>query len=128
MSGSDSSDPGSNPVRRLVFLAALAVLMYLCQRTFRFTHDGLNIGFGCLYLLLPLFAIKPALRLPRWAKMTTLTLLVPSLTFSVLGLSAIAACDIPDAFRTSNSAESYVPYSAGGTRFILRGRKRQEGP
>jgi hypothetical protein len=65
--------------------------------TFRFTHNGLNLTFGCLFLLLPFFAIKPALRLPRRAKITTLILLMPTLAFSMLGLSAMAACDIPGA-------------------------------
>lgn len=97
MSGLAPSDPGFKPVRRLVFLVALAILMYSCMRTFRFTHDELNLAFGCLFLLLPFFAIKPALCLPRWAKITTLILLAPSLAFSVLGLTAMTACDIPDA-------------------------------
>jgi hypothetical protein len=97
MIGSVPSDPSSKPFRRLVFLVALAVFMYLCMGTFRFTHNGLNLTFGCLFLLLPFFAIKPALRLPRRAKITTLILLMPTLAFSMLGLSAMAACDIPDA-------------------------------
>lgn len=97
MSGSIPSDHGSKPVRHLVILGALAVFMYLCMGMFRFTHDGLNLAFGCLFLLLPFFAIKPTLHLPRWAKITTLTLLIPVLGFSVLGLLGMAACDIPDA-------------------------------
>jgi hypothetical protein len=99
MSGSVPSDPSSNPVRSLVILATLGLLMYLCLRTFRFTHAGLNIAFGCLFLLLPFFAIKPALRLPRWGKITTLTLLAPILTISVLGISAMVAWDIPAAVK-----------------------------
>lgn len=97
MSGSVPSDPSSKPVRRLVFLVALAATMYLCVRTLRFTHEGLNLAFGCLFFLLPLFAVKPALRLPRSAKIATLILLIPSLAFSLMGLSAMVACDIPDA-------------------------------
>jgi len=31
-----------------------------------------HLAFGCLFLLLPSFASKPALLLPRWAKITTL--------------------------------------------------------
>jgi hypothetical protein len=73
--------------------------MYLCMGAFRFTHEGLNLAFGCLFLILPFFAIKPALRLPQWAKIATLTLVVPMLVFSVVGLSAMAACDIPDAIN-----------------------------
>jgi hypothetical protein len=81
MSGAIPSDSSSKPVRRLVILAALAVLMYLCMRTLRFTFDGLNLAFGSLFLLLPFFAIKPALRLPLWAKIATFTLLsrIPNL-------------------------------------------------
>jgi hypothetical protein len=67
------------------------------MRALRFTHAGLNLAFGCLFLLLPLFAIKPALRLPRWAKIVTLTLLMPLLAFSLVGLFGMVACDIPDA-------------------------------
>lgn len=97
MKGSISWNRRSNPVRRLVFLTALTVFMYLCMRAFRFTNAGLNPAFGCLFLLLPLFAIKPALRLTRWVKIVTLSLLMPLLAFSVVGLSAMVACDIPDA-------------------------------
>lgn len=86
-----------NPVRRLIFLIALMVFMYLCMRTLRFTHDGLNLAFGCFFLLLPFFAFKPALRLPRWAKIITLTLLIPLSAISVLCLVGIVACDIPKA-------------------------------
>lgn len=97
MSGSVPSNPGSRPVRRFAFLVALAVFMYLCMGTFRFTHHGLNLAFGCLFLLLPFFAIKPALRLPRWQKIAAFMVLTPMLAFSVLGLTGMAACDIPDA-------------------------------
>jgi hypothetical protein len=97
MSDSVPSNRSFNPVLRLAFLAALMTFMYLCMRTLRFTNDGLNLAFGCLFLLLPLFAVKPALRLPRRSKIATLTLLVPLSAFSLIGLSAMVACDIPDA-------------------------------
>jgi hypothetical protein len=97
MSGSVPSNLGSKPVRHLVFLVMLAVLMYSCMGAFRFTYDGLNLAFAGLFLLLPFFAIKPTLRLPRWAKVTTLILLVPMLGISVLGLLGMAACNIPAA-------------------------------
>jgi hypothetical protein len=87
----------SDPIRRLVFLAALTIAMYSCMRTLRFTHDGLNIAFECLFNLLPLFAIKPALRLRRWPKILALTLLTPLLAISVLGLFGMVACEIPGA-------------------------------
>ena len=99
MSGSAPSDPGSRPVRRLVFLVGLAVFLYWCSDTFRFTLDGLNMAFGCIFLLLPFFAIRPALRLPRWARITTAILLIPVLAFSVMGLAAMAACEIPNAIN-----------------------------
>ena len=97
MSGSVPSDRSSNPVRRLVFLAALMIVMYVCMCTLCFTHAGLNIAFVCLFHLLPLFAIKPALRLPLPGKIVTLSLLFPLLAFSLLGLSGAALFDIPDA-------------------------------
>ena len=91
------SNRSFNPVWRLVFLTSLMVFMYLCMRTLRFTNAGLNLTFGCLFLLLPLFAIKPALRLPRWAKILTFALLMPLMAFSVVGLVGMVACDIPAA-------------------------------
>ncbi len=97
MSDSVPSNRRSNPVRRLVLLTALIVFMYLCMRTLRFTHAGLNLAFGCLFLVLPFFAIKPALRLPRRAKTMTLILLMPLLAFSAFGLLATMVADIPDA-------------------------------
>jgi hypothetical protein len=114
MSGSIPPDFRSKPVQSLIFLAALAILMYLCMRTFRFTRDGLNIAFGCLFLLLPFFAIRPALRLPRWGKMMTLALLAPILTFSVLRLSAMAACDIPDALKHVQLSRELCTLQHGG--------------
>lgn len=99
MSGSVPWNVNSNPVRRLVVLTGLMVLMCLCMRTFRFTHTGLNLAFESVFLLLPLFAIKPALRLSRWAKIVTLSLLLPLLAFSSVGLLGMVACDIPDAIN-----------------------------
>jgi hypothetical protein len=83
-------------VRRLVILAALMTFMYLCSCALRFTNDGLNVAFECIFWLLPLFAIGPALRLPRPAKTVSLILLAPLWAFSLLALSALVACDIPD--------------------------------
>lgn len=40
-----------------------------------------------------------SLPLPRSAKIVTLTLLMPLLAFSLMGLSAMVACDIPDAIN-----------------------------
>jgi len=99
MSDSFSSDSRPTPLRRLVFLIALGFFMYWCMGRFRFTHHGLNLAFVCLFHLLPAFSLKPALRLQGWSKIATLILLVPMLGFSVLSLSAMAACDIPDAVK-----------------------------
>ena len=63
MSDSVPSNRRSNPVRHLILLTALMVFMYLCMRTLRFTHAGLNLAFGCLFPCASFFAIKPALRL-----------------------------------------------------------------
>ena len=97
MSDSFPSDSRPNPAWRLVFLIASGVFMYWCMGRFRFANHGLNLTFVCLFHLLPAFAIKPALRLPRRSKIATPILLVPMLGFSVLSLSAMAACDFPDA-------------------------------
>jgi len=97
MSGSVPSDRSLNPVRRLVFLAAFPIVMYFCMHTLRFTHDGLNIAFACLFLLLPLFAIKPALHLRDRAKIVAIVLLAPIWAFSFLGLLMTALNDIPNA-------------------------------
>lgn len=103
-----------NPARRIAFLALLAVVMYLCMSAFRFTLDGLNIAFGFLFLLLPIFAIKPALRLPRLAKIVTLILLTPMLAFSVVGIMAMVACDIPAAVNHHQLSRELCALNQGG--------------
>lgn len=97
MSDSTRSTRSTAPVRRLVFIAALMVFMYLCMNVLRFTHAGLNLAFEFLFLLLPVLAVKPALRLPRTAKIVALILLVPLSAISTLGIVGMVACDIPDA-------------------------------
>lgn len=97
MNDSVASKRSFNPVRRLVILAALMVFLHFFRDTFRFTHEGVNLAFQVLSLLLPFFALKPALRLPRNGKIITFPVLIPLLAYSALGLPAIAACDIPDA-------------------------------
>jgi hypothetical protein len=96
---SDSVPPNRsfNPLRRLIVLAAIMAFMYQCTYTLRFTNDGMNLVFEGVFYLLPLLAIRPALRLPRWTKITTLILLAPLLALSAFGLSAMVACDIPAA-------------------------------
>ena len=97
MSGLVPSHRRPSPVRRLFLLAGLMGFMYWCACTLGSTHDGLNIAFECLFDLLPLLAIKPALRLSRWASIATLILLTPLVAFSLLGLSGEALFDIPAA-------------------------------
>ncbi|HEY3705085.1 MAG TPA: hypothetical protein VGL22_08490 [Terracidiphilus sp.] len=99
MSGSVAGNRSFNPLRSLAVLAALMVFMYLCSCTLRFTNDGLNLAFGAVFYLLPLLAVRPARRLPRLAKITSLILLAPVLVLSFFGLSSMAACDIPDAIN-----------------------------
>ena len=97
MSDSVPSNRNSNRVH-LVFLAVLMIFMYLCMRTLCFTNTGLNLAFGSLFLLLPFFAIKPALGLPRGAKIVMFTLLLPLVAFLLRWvLLSMVACDIPDA-------------------------------
>ncbi|WP_162601237.1 hypothetical protein [Occallatibacter savannae] len=74
----------------------------------------MNIASRCLFLLLPFIAIKPALRLPRWGKITTLALLMPILSFSVVGLSAMVACDIPDAVKHVQLSRELCTLQHGG--------------
>jgi hypothetical protein len=97
MSDSAPSKLSFTPARRLVLLTALMAFMYLCMCTLRFTLAGLNLAFVSLFILLPFFAVKPALRLPRWAKIVTFILLWPMLTLSAILLLGMAACDIPAA-------------------------------
>jgi len=91
------SDRSSSHVRHLVFLAAVMIAMYLCMRTLRFTHHGLNVAFASLFLSVPLFGIRPALRLRRWPKILALVLLTPLLAISIPRLLMMATNDIPDA-------------------------------
>jgi hypothetical protein len=90
-----ANDP--NPARHLAVLVVLAAFMYLCASTLRFTHDGLNLAYKFLFLLLPFFAIKPALQLRRWPKVISLVLIVPLSSLSSCGLLGFCACEIPAA-------------------------------
>ena len=80
MSGSGSSDIRGKTIRHLVVLVAFMVFMYLCAGIFRFAHEGLNLAFKGVFYSIPLFALKPALRLTRWTKIVTLILLSPCLS------------------------------------------------
>lgn len=84
-------------LRRLLFLAALMGLGYLCTRTLRFTNDFLNIGFVCSFFLIPFLAAREALRLGGWLKVVTTILLVPLLALSMLALLLTVGCDLPAA-------------------------------
>jgi hypothetical protein len=72
---------------------------YLCIRTLRFTNDGLNIAFGCAFLLLPFLAIRPTLRLRGLPRALAVFFLAPVLAISLFSLFTIAVFDIPAAVR-----------------------------
>lgn len=92
----ESVDHKRKAVGQLFALAALMALGWLCMRTLRFTNDGLNLAFGCVFLLIPFFAVRPVLRLDRWPKALALILWGPLLALSSFGLLAMVSCDIPD--------------------------------
>jgi hypothetical protein len=99
MAESVSSDHGSNPVRQFVIVILAMVFMYLCMQTLRFTNNGLNVAFLCLFLLLPLLLAPAALRLRRRAKVVAAVFLLPVLAVSLLSLFFVAIFDIPAAVR-----------------------------
>jgi hypothetical protein len=82
-------------LRRLLFLAALMGLGYLCTRTLRFTNDFLNVAFVCSFFLIPFLAAREALRLGGWLKVVTTILLVPLLALSMVSLLLTVSCDLP---------------------------------
>ncbi|HEY1209918.1 MAG TPA: hypothetical protein VGE85_11160 [Terracidiphilus sp.] len=67
---------------QLVVLAALMVIGYTVVHTLRFTVGALNFFFECAFYIIPLFAIRPVLRLRRWPKIWGLILLSPLLLLS----------------------------------------------
>jgi hypothetical protein len=91
----ESTDERPKPARTLIVLAALMALGYLCIRTPRFTNDFINVAFVCSFLLIPLLAVQPVLRLARWPKLVTAILLAPLLTLSLLFLLLTVSCDLP---------------------------------
>jgi hypothetical protein len=82
-------------LRRLLFLAALIGLGYLCTRTLRFTNHFLNIAFLCSFFLVPFVAAREALRLGGWLKVVTTMLLIPLLALSMVSLLLTVSCDLP---------------------------------
>jgi len=89
------ADNRRSAVLQLLVVAALMAVSYLCIRTLRFTNDGLDVAFVCLFFLLPFLAIRPVLRLRRWPKVAAAIFLVPLLTLSLLCLLFTVTCDIP---------------------------------
>ena len=89
------ADNRRSAVLQLLVVAALMAVSYLCIRTLRFTNDGLDVAFVCLFFLLPFLAIRPVLRLRRWPKVAAANFLVPLLTLSLLCLLFTVTCDIP---------------------------------
>lgn len=91
---SESTDDSRNSVRQLLVVAALIAVGYVCMRTLRFTHGGLNLAFVCAFLLTPFLAIRPVLLLRRWPKVLTTILLAPFLALSLLFLLITMSCDV----------------------------------
>jgi hypothetical protein len=91
----ETTENRSGAMRQLLLVAALMGLGFACIRTLRFTNDGLNLAFGCGFLLVPFFAIRPLLRLRRWPRVLITVLLTPLLAFSMLTLLFTVGCDIP---------------------------------
>ena len=91
------SDHRSNSVRQFLGLGVLMAAMYMCTRTLRFSNNGLNLAFVCLFFLLPFLAAWVALRLRRRAKVVAAVVLAPILTISLLFLLMMAIFDIPAA-------------------------------
>ena len=91
----ESTDDRSDAVRQLLFIVALMGLGYVCMRTLRLTHDGLNLAFVCGFLLIPFLAVRPALQLRRWPKVVTTILLAPLLALALLCLLTTVTCDVP---------------------------------
>ena len=92
----ETADDRSRAIRQLLVVAALMGLGWICIRTLRFTNDGLNLAFGCGFLLLPFFAIRPVLRLPRWPRVLfAVVVLTPVLAIAMLALLLTVGCDIP---------------------------------
>jgi len=96
---SDSADGRRNPVWQLLVLAALMTVGYICIRTLRFTHDGINVGFVCTFFLTPFLAIRAVLRMRRWPKVLTTILLVPVLAVSLISLLITMTCVVPAAIE-----------------------------
>jgi hypothetical protein len=91
----ETANDRSRAIRQLLVVAALMGLGWICIRTLRFTNDGLNLAFGCGFLLLPFFAIRPVLRLRRWPRMLMAVVLTPVLALAMLALLFTVGCDVP---------------------------------
>jgi len=96
---SESINHARGSLWQLLVVTALIIVGYACSRSLRFTHQGLNLAFECVFLLSPFVAIRPMLRLPRWPKALGTVLLCPLLAISLLGLLALATCEVPDLVR-----------------------------
>jgi hypothetical protein len=79
-----STNDTRNSVRQILVVAVLMTVGYVCIRTLRFTHGGLNFVFVCAFLITPSLAIRPVLRLRRLPKIFGIILLTPLLLLSLL--------------------------------------------
>ena len=113
-------------LRRLLFLAAVMGLGYLCTRTLRFTNDFLNIAFVCSFFLIPFLAAREALRPGGWLKIVTTILLVPLLALSMVSLLLTVSCYLPDAMGHVERSRELAWVQQGNYQSIFSGTKPPE--
>src|SRR4051794_24715875 len=91
----EAADDRRTSVWQLLVPVTLMAVGYLCIRALRFTNEEFNLAFVCAFLVIPIFVIRPVLRLRRWPKMLATVTLAPVLAFSILCLLMTISCDIP---------------------------------
>jgi hypothetical protein len=92
-----SPNHGSSPIRQFLVVILGMAGMYLCSRILRFTNNGLNIVFLCIFFLLPFLLMRVARRLRGRTRTLTTLFLVPALGISLVFLFSVAIFDIPAA-------------------------------
>ncbi len=91
----ESPNQTRRSVLQLLLIAALMGIGYTCIQTLRFTSEWLNFIFVCLFFATPFLAIRPVLRLRKWARVLGLVLLFPLVSLSSLMLLFTVGCDGP---------------------------------
>lgn len=89
------ADSRRGAVQQLFAIGAVMAVGYVLTRILHFTNDALNIAFVCLLLLVPIFAVRPVLRMGHWPKVAATILLAPLLAISLLCLLFTITCDVP---------------------------------